>query len=158
MRIDQKNQYDELHTEQIKLKLNRKTDADVLDWLRKKQLWNSGTSMQGEIKRLIRQEIAREESENCRCTPTAIGEEISSTGHKADSSANQYLMSPDVQEYLRTYPDVTSAEKEALGKWLAEGYSFLENAYFLADESGNMMDFIQGERAFPDWREAMIEM
>ena len=37
MRVDQQNYYDETNTEQIKLKLNRKTDADVLDWLRKKQ-------------------------------------------------------------------------------------------------------------------------
>ena len=70
MRVDQQNYYDETHTEQIKLKLNRKTDADVLDWLRKKQYWNSGTSMQGAIKKLIRDEIAREHAESCRCTPT----------------------------------------------------------------------------------------
>ncbi len=72
MRIDQQNDYDGRNTEQIKLKLNRKTDADVLEWLRKKQKWNSGTSMQGEIKRLIRNEIARETAESCRCTPTEI--------------------------------------------------------------------------------------
>jgi hypothetical protein len=33
MRVDQQNYYDETNTEQIKLKLNRKTDADVLDVL-----------------------------------------------------------------------------------------------------------------------------
>ena len=70
MRVDQQNDYDMMHTEQIKLKLNCKTDADVLAWLRKKQRWDSGTSMQGEIKRLIRDEIARETVESCRCTPT----------------------------------------------------------------------------------------
>ena len=53
------NWYDEMHTTQVKLKLNRKTDADVLDWLWK-QRYNRNTSMQGEIKRLIRAEIARE--------------------------------------------------------------------------------------------------
>ena len=57
-RIDQQNWYDELHTTQIKLKLNNKTDADILEWLHK-QLFNRNTSMQGEIKRLIREEIAR---------------------------------------------------------------------------------------------------
>ena len=59
LRVDQQNYYDETNTEQIKLKLNRKTDADVLNWLRKQQ-WKRGKSMQGEIKRLIREEIARE--------------------------------------------------------------------------------------------------
>ena len=58
-RIDQQNWYDEMHTTQIKLKLNNKTDADILDWLwKQKRGWE--TSMQGEIKRLIRQEISKE--------------------------------------------------------------------------------------------------
>ena len=57
-RADQQNWYDEMHTEQVKLKLNRKTDKDILDWLWKQRL-DRNTSMQGEIKRLIREEIAR---------------------------------------------------------------------------------------------------
>ena len=57
-RIDQQNWYDEMHTTQIKLKLNKKTDADILDWLWGQQ-WDCTTSMQGSIKRLIRQEIAK---------------------------------------------------------------------------------------------------
>ena len=57
-RADQQNWYDEMHTTQIKLKLNNKTDADILEWL-KKQQWSRGKSMQGEIKRLIRDEIQR---------------------------------------------------------------------------------------------------
>lgn len=57
-RVDQQNWYDEMHTTQVKLKLNNKTDADILEWLHKQQ-WNRGTSMQGEIKRLIRDEIAK---------------------------------------------------------------------------------------------------
>ena len=58
-RTDQQNWYDEMHTTQVKLKLNRKTDVDVLDWLWKKR-YSRNTSMQGEIKRLIREEIERE--------------------------------------------------------------------------------------------------
>lgn len=58
-RVDQQQWYDDMHTTQVKLKLNRKTDADILDWLRKKQ-YGKGTSMQGEIKRLIRAEMNRE--------------------------------------------------------------------------------------------------
>lgn len=57
-RFDQQNDYDYYNTTQIKLKLNNKTDQDILTWLNKQKRWNSGTTMQGEIKRLIRQEIA----------------------------------------------------------------------------------------------------
>ena len=58
IRADQQNRYDEMHTTQIKLKLNKKTDADILDWLYKQQ-YSRTKSMQGEIKRLIREEIQR---------------------------------------------------------------------------------------------------
>ena len=68
-RIDQQLWYDEMHTTQVKLKLNNKTDADILDWI-SRQKWNLRKSVQGEIKRLIREEIARTTSESCRCTPT----------------------------------------------------------------------------------------
>ena len=68
-RIDQQLRYDEMHTTQIKLKLNNKTDADILDWIYN-QKRDFRKSAQGEIKRLIREEIARTPSESCRCTPT----------------------------------------------------------------------------------------
>ena len=57
-RVDQQNWYDEMHTTQVKLKLNNKTDADILNWLHKQQV-SRDKSMQGEIKRLIREEIQR---------------------------------------------------------------------------------------------------
>ena len=57
-RVDQQNRYDEIHTEQVKLKLNRKTDADILNWVYA-QHRSLNATVQGEIKRLIRQEIAR---------------------------------------------------------------------------------------------------
>ncbi len=57
-RVDQQSWYDDMHTTQVKLKLNKKTDADILDWLWKQQC-DRTTSMQGSIKRLIRQEIAK---------------------------------------------------------------------------------------------------
>ena len=56
-RVDQQNWYDEMHTTQVKLKLNKKTDADILDWIWDQHI-NRKTSVQGEIKRLIRDEIA----------------------------------------------------------------------------------------------------
>ena len=68
-RTDQQNWYDEMHTTQVKLKLNNKTDADVLDWIYR-QKSDFRKSVQGEIKRLIREEIARTTSKSCRCTPT----------------------------------------------------------------------------------------
>ena len=54
---------------QIKLKLNNTTDADVLEWI-SRQKRDFRKSAQGEIKRLIREEIARTTSESCQCTPT----------------------------------------------------------------------------------------
>ena len=40
-RIDQQLWYDELHTTQIKLKLNNTTDADVLEWISRETLNNT---------------------------------------------------------------------------------------------------------------------
>ena len=45
--------YDAEHTTRISLKLNIRTDQDIIRWL-----WEQG-SKQGSIKRLIREEIAR---------------------------------------------------------------------------------------------------
>ena len=58
-RIEQQMYYDEFHTKQYKLKLNKKTDAEIIKWIESKMSWNSGTSFQGEIKKLIREEIQR---------------------------------------------------------------------------------------------------
>ena len=58
-RVEQQMYYDDFHTKQYKLKLNKKTDADIIKWIESKMSWNSGTSFQGEIKKLIREEIQR---------------------------------------------------------------------------------------------------
>jgi hypothetical protein len=58
-RVEQQVYYDEFHTKQYKLKLNKKTDAEIIKWIESKMSWNSGTSFQGEIKKLIREEIQR---------------------------------------------------------------------------------------------------
>ena len=52
--------YDECNTIQIKLKLNYKTDADVIKWLVRQKNSNN-SSMQGAIKMLIRQQICIEQ-------------------------------------------------------------------------------------------------
>ena len=46
--------YDAEHTKRISLKLNLRTDQDIIKWT-----WGQ-RSIQGSIKRLIREEIARE--------------------------------------------------------------------------------------------------
>lgn len=57
-KYDPQNRYDEWNTVQLKLKLNRKTDADILEWA-KQQKYGRSRSIQGSIKTLIRQEIAK---------------------------------------------------------------------------------------------------
>ena len=52
--------YDAGHTKQYSLKLNLITDRDIIQWL-----WGQH-SMQGTIKRLIRQEMAREAAEKSK--------------------------------------------------------------------------------------------
>ena len=58
-RVEQQMYYDEFHTKQYKLKLNKKTDADIIKWIESKMSWNSGASFQREIKKLIREEIQK---------------------------------------------------------------------------------------------------
>lgn len=48
--------YDKEHTKGIYIKLNLRTDMDIISWF-----WNQ-PSKQGAIKRLIREEIAREKA------------------------------------------------------------------------------------------------
>jgi len=50
--------YDSMSTTQFKLKLNDRTDGDIIRWLHGKR--NNGESMQGIIKALIRKQIAAE--------------------------------------------------------------------------------------------------
>ncbi|MBQ6440884.1 MAG: hypothetical protein IJJ06_12360 [Mogibacterium sp.] len=48
--------YDAQYTKRVSLKLNIRTDKDIIRWL-----WGQ-RSMQGSIKRLIREDIARSEA------------------------------------------------------------------------------------------------
>ena len=56
-RANQQAFYDSMHTEQVKLKLNRDTDADILAWIAEKR-YSRNESIQGAIKALIRADIA----------------------------------------------------------------------------------------------------
>lgn len=60
-KYDAQNRYDEWNTTQIKLKLNNKTDADILSWIRYHK-YARNSSVQGAIKALIREDITRREN------------------------------------------------------------------------------------------------
>ena len=51
MDIIAQDRYDRTNTKQFKMKLNLKTDADIIDWLSKQE------NKQGAIKALIRKQI-----------------------------------------------------------------------------------------------------
>ena len=57
-KYEAQERYDDWNTTQVKLKLNRKTDADILAWI-DKQRYSRNSSIQGAIKALIRECIAR---------------------------------------------------------------------------------------------------
>ena len=57
-KYDAQERYDTFNTVQVKLKLNQKTDADILAWIRQHK-YGMETSVQGAIKALIREDIAR---------------------------------------------------------------------------------------------------
>lgn len=57
-KYEDQNRYDEWNTTQVKLKLNNKTDADILNWIREHK-YSRNSSVQGAIKALIREDIAR---------------------------------------------------------------------------------------------------
>ena len=57
-KYDAQERYDEWNTRQVKLKLNLKTDQDILKWI-DQQRYGKDTSIQGAIKALIREDIAK---------------------------------------------------------------------------------------------------
>lgn len=56
------SRYDEYNTTQVKLKLNYKTDADVIRWINAHKV-SRESSVQGAIKALIRADIAKQEGQ-----------------------------------------------------------------------------------------------
>lgn len=51
--MNAKEKYDAANTKQFKMKLNVKTDADILDWLKAQD------NKQGTIKKILREHIAK---------------------------------------------------------------------------------------------------
>ena len=70
--------YDKEHTARISLKLNLRTDGDIIQWLR------TQASMQGAVKRLIRKEIARMQTD----TGSAARHDAVSSRPHTDGSAD----------------------------------------------------------------------
>jgi hypothetical protein len=67
-------------------------------------------------------------------------------GGEMRKEKNQYLSRPDVQAYLRKYPDATAEEKRDLVKRLKSGESPTTNDCSLWDDRGYPMDFINARR------------
>lgn len=59
-KYEAQERYDNWNTVQVKLKLNRKTDADILKWIDQHR-YSKDSSIQGAIKALIRDDIARQQ-------------------------------------------------------------------------------------------------
>lgn len=57
-KYEAQERYDTFNTVQVKLKLNQKTDDDILAWIRQHK-YGRETSVQGAIKALIREDIAK---------------------------------------------------------------------------------------------------
>lgn len=53
-KYDAQDRYDSYNTVQVKLKLNMKTDADILAWVRQPK-YGRDTSVQGAIKAILKQ-------------------------------------------------------------------------------------------------------
>ena len=71
-------------------------------------------------------------------------------GGNMGKERQQHLSRPDVQIYLRKYPDVTNAEKRDLLKWLKSGQSQATNDCKLYDDRGYPLDFIDARRTEQD--------
>ena len=56
----------------------------------------------------------------------------------------------DMRSYLKRFPDATPEEKKALRSWVRKGRSPYENGWYIANESGGPMDFINALRFLED--------
>ena len=61
-RYEAQSEYDYYTTIQVKLKFNIHTDKDIIVWIRR-QKENPNSSIQGSIKRLIREEIKQSQQQ-----------------------------------------------------------------------------------------------
>ena len=78
-KYEAQERYDTFNTVQVKLKLNQKTDADILAWIRQHK-YGRETSVQGAIKALIREDIARAQAGGGRFNPPRFRSAAGSPG------------------------------------------------------------------------------
>lgn len=74
-----------------------------------------------------------------------------------EKERHQYLSRPDVQIYMRKYPDITAAEKRDLLKWLKSGQSQATNDCNLYDDRGYPLDFIDARRTELDLMQQHVQ-
>ena len=56
------------------------------------------------------------------------------------------FLAKDMHSCLKKHPDATPCEKDSLLQWVEAGESPWNNPYFLYDETGYPMDYIEGCR------------
>ena len=55
-----------------------------------------------------------------------------------------------LKQYEVAVGDITPEERKALRKWVADGNSVYDNAWWIADEDGNPLCFIEAFRLISD--------
>ena len=56
----------------------------------------------------------------------------------------------EMTQYVKDFPDATPEEKRALSSWVRSGHSPYENGWYIANDSGGPMDFINALRFLED--------
>ena len=60
------------------------------------------------------------------------------------------ILKKQLQEYEKSFNDITSDERKNLRKWVALRYSVYDNPYLFYAESGCLMDYINADRIHND--------
>jgi hypothetical protein len=68
------------------------------------------------------------------------------TNIECDKISIKAYLREELKAYLRTIGDITAEERIDIRKWVLDGSSVYDNPYLLYDESGCLMDFINGYR------------
>jgi len=75
------------------------------------------------------------------------------TNIECDKISIKAYLREELKEYLRTIGDITAEEIIDIRKWVLDGNSVYDNPYSLYNESGCLMDFINGYRIGVDMSE-----
>ncbi len=124
-------EYDKANTTQFKMKLNTKTDADIIEYL------DSLNNKQGKVKELIREEIARNK-DNKRDTIEYI-RKMEDAGHRLTP------MGRNLKNELEEYDTIITDTPDALMERLSESYRQAEKEY-LQKETQRILDVSKKHR------------